>query len=233
MYNGTSFSSFGLGGLAQGSDNVNSIVEYNNELYIGGSFSTASGSIGNNIMRWDGILMKPLLGGMNGSVSRMRVYPDGLYVCGAFNMADTVIASGIAKWNGSNWERVIPNTTNLLISDFLIRGNELYITGSFSEINSIIVNNIAKYILGTGINDSQINNQLSVYPNPSANKLNIEINSGIIQKTSIYNLTGKLIKSIPCNTPKQELDISTLSPGLYFLDVVSDQRTFRKRFVKN
>ena len=103
------------------------------------------------------------------------------------------------------------------------------------------VNHIAKWVGGNyvdscqstiGIDEFSFSN-INLFPNPASNKLFIETNSGTIQKISIYDLTGKLIKTISTNTSKQELDISTLSPGLYFLDAVSDQRTFRKRFVKN
>ncbi|MBK8585826.1 MAG: T9SS type A sorting domain-containing protein [Bacteroidetes bacterium] len=54
-----------------------------------------------------------------------------------------------------------------------------------------------------------------------------------MKEIRLYELTGKQVRSISCNSSIQELDISTLSPGLYFLDAISDQRTFRKRFVKN
>ncbi|MBK8585136.1 MAG: T9SS type A sorting domain-containing protein [Bacteroidetes bacterium] len=84
-----------------------------------------------------------------------------------------------------------------------------------------------------GVDEMGIDDLIEIFPNPTTDKLTIEINSGYIQKFSIWDLTGKLIKTISCNNSKVEIDVSTLAPGIYFLTGTSDQGAFRKRFVKN
>ncbi len=84
-----------------------------------------------------------------------------------------------------------------------------------------------------GVDEMGIDDLIEIFPNPTTDKLTIEINSSYIQKISICNLTGKLIKTISCNNSNLEIDVSNLSPGIYFLNGTSDQGTFRKRFVKN
>ncbi len=231
-FNGTQFEVLGhrLYGSIAG---VHSMAIFHNELYIAGYFLSSSGNEGNHIMRWDGTAWYDVGGGTDNEIYALKVHNDELYVGGVFEYAGGVYTGNLAKWNGTNWLQVTPSIISPVVYDIQFHNDEIYIGGAFRFIDSIPVNYIAKYSLHTGIEDLQLNNQLSVYPNPSTNKLNIEINSGTIQKISIYDLTGKLIKTISTNTSKQELDISTLSPGLYFLDAVSDQRTFRKRFVKN
>lgn len=82
------------------------------------------------------------------------------------------------------------------------------------------------------IDDLNIDDLIELYPNPAASKLNIEIASGLIQEIVIYDLTGKLVQKISTNIAQLEIDISNLTCGLYFLSGLSEERTFRKRFVK-
>lgn len=73
--------------------------------------------------------------------------------------------------------------------------------------------------ISTALNleDAQLNtNQLSVYPNPSINYINI---SGLtnIQNYSIYNVLGiKIQTGTTSNTEK--VDIQNLNNGLYFIE---------------
>jgi len=212
---------------------IHAMTIYNGDLYVGGYFLSSAGNEGNHIMRWDGTTWYDVGGGTDNEIFTLNVYNDELYVGGVFEYAGGVHTGNLAKWDGANWSQVTPSIISSVIYDIQFYNDEIYIGGAFRYVDSIPVNFIAKYALHTGINDLQTNNQLSVYPNPSANKLNIEISAGNIQKITIYDLTGKQIRTISCNTSKQEIDISTLSPGLYFLDAICDQLTFRKRFIKN
>jgi hypothetical protein len=212
---------------------IHEMVVYRGELYIAGFFLSSAGNEGNHIMRWDGSAWYDVGGGTDNEIYALSVFNDELYAGGVFEYAGGVHTGNLAKWNGTNWSQVTPSIISPAVFDIQFYNDEIYIGGGFRFIDSIPVNYIAKYALHTGIEDLQLNSQLSVYPNPSTNKLNIEIHSGNIQKISIYDLAGKMIKTISCQSSKQEIDISMLSPGLYFLDAISDQRTFRKRFVKN
>ncbi|MBK7571908.1 MAG: T9SS type A sorting domain-containing protein [Bacteroidetes bacterium] len=78
-----------------------------------------------------------------------------------------------------------------------------------------------------------IDDLIDLYPNPAANKVDIEFDSGLIRHTAIFDIAGKLWKDFYYNNSKLEIDVSTLAPGIYFLTGTSDQGTFRKRFVKN
>ena len=134
-----------------------------------------------------------------------------------------------------NFQSVNISVANQLLNPHL--GTYL-IPGSLTT-SSIIVNQypyqmttimVCKLI---GLDEVLVNDLIDLFPNPSEDRLDIEINSGYIQKFSIWDLTGKLIKTISCNNSKLEIDVSNLSPGIYFLNGTSDQGTFRKRFVKN
>ena len=77
----------------------------NNELYVGGWFTTADGNPAGHIAKWDGTNWFDLGGGMGYDFSddvRCIVFYNGeLYAGGYFDSAGSVAASNIAKWNGT------------------------------------------------------------------------------------------------------------------------------------
>ena len=59
---------------------------------------------------------------------------------------------------------------------------------------------------------SILNAELMVYPNPATDKMQIT-NASLRSKKDLYNSVGQLIFS----TTKNEMDISSLSKGVYYL----------------
>jgi len=75
-----------------------------------------------------------------------------------------------------------------------------------------------------------------IYPNPAKNELIIDLNydarwvGNIIQ---VINLHGQQIATVPISSKLQKIDISRLSPGIYFLAAKrKDGLSIRKKFVK-
>lgn len=58
-----------------------------------------------------------------------------------------------------------------------------------------------------------------IYPNPSSTILTVEIPSSLqsLYAFEIYDLNGKWIKTVWRNSFKQQIDISNLADGIYFL----------------
>jgi hypothetical protein len=74
---------------------------------------------------------------------------------------------------------------------------------------------------------------ISLFPNPTANilKINFE-DTEQIENTTIYNMMGRVVKTIAGNQGKYE--ISELPQGKYILQIgLSDGRIIRNSFVKN
>ncbi len=76
---------------------------------------------------------------------------------------------------------------------------------------------------------------LKVYPNPAMDVLSVEtINQRLLQRITLYDLTGKLILNIATETNLWSIDISNLSRGIYsltvqFLDGSEEHRLVRVR----
>ncbi|MGZ3866266.1 MAG: T9SS type A sorting domain-containing protein [Bacteroidia bacterium] len=81
----------------------------------------------------------------------------------------------------------------------------------------------------------------SVYPNPANNDLTIEINKtspSANNSYSVYGVDGKVvlsrsIGSVAAGKYQEKVDMSTLSPGMYFVEVVSDGARSTKKVTKN
>jgi len=71
----------------------------------------------------------------------------------------------------------------------------------------------------------------AIYPNPVQDELHVNLeNSEKLNSFSIIDITGSLIMSsneINNNT----LDVSTLTPGVYFLNVVTNERSTTNKFI--
>jgi hypothetical protein len=149
----------GLNGTAQ------CMIVYNSKLIVGGSFSTAGGTLANRIAAWDGSNWSTLGSGItgnntslaagvdgcsnssNGFVYALEIFNGDLYAAGNFTNAGGVIAANIAKWNGITWSSVGGGIrgVNLGVRSLKVYNNELYVGGSFDSAGTIKVKSLAKW----------------------------------------------------------------------------------------
>lgn len=72
---------------------------------------------------------------------------------------------------------------------------------------------------------------LHVYPSPAGSSLNVELDRGAIQHISISDMAGRVIRSYEYNT--QTIDVSALTPGMYLVRVITeDKQEHVRRFIK-
>lgn len=87
---------------------VQDVLLLGDEMVIGGSFATISGTTVNHLARGSSGAWVPIGGGMTGTgpvhVSTLAKDPNGqLLVGGRFDAAGTTSAAGVARWDGSQW----------------------------------------------------------------------------------------------------------------------------------
>jgi hypothetical protein len=77
-----------------------------------------------------------------------------------------------------------------------------------------------------GINEiKNVNNAISIYPNPISDNATITLNSSINLSNAefqIYDVIGKLIKSTPVNSHEFTFEKGNLSGGLYFYKLINN-----------
>lgn len=83
-------------------------------------------------------------------------------------------------------------------------------------------------------NERELNFSYSLYPNPANNLLTIEGKSIVTNKelASIYDLTDKLLMQFSLTGEKTTIDISSLTPGIYFLSLYDGEQTLQRKFAK-
>lgn len=75
-----------------------------------------------------------------------------------------------------------------------------------------------------------------VYPNPTNSILNINSTKAgcVIEKVIVYDLVGKVVKSIHVNSVESTLNVADLSNGIYLIEITDDtNRKFIHKMVKN
>jgi hypothetical protein len=72
---------------------------------------------------------------------------------------------------------------------------------------------------------------VNIYPNPTSHQLSIISNQLNINEINIVDITGKSIKRI--KTDFDLVDVSNLTNGIYFIQLITEERTITKKFVKH
>jgi hypothetical protein len=135
---------------------VSAIAISGNDVYVGGSFTSAGGVANTtHIAKWDGSTWSALGTGMDDGVIAIATSGGGVYVGGLFTTAGGVAANHIAKWDGGAWSALGTGTGDA-VAAISVSGNDVYVGGYFSSAGGVAVNNIARWngsawsALGTG-----------------------------------------------------------------------------------
>ena len=110
---------------------INSLCEYNNELYVGGSFTAIGGIVAHNIARWNGTSWNTLgLGNfLQKDISDIIVYNENLYFT----------ADKLYKWDGTTiqeftyFNSISQTNQPVYGKDLHVFNNELYIVPFYDE----------------------------------------------------------------------------------------------------
>lgn len=70
----------------------------------------------------------------------------------------------------------------------------------------------------------------SFYPNPVNGTINLILPSNEYAEVSVANLVGEVLLKIP---NQNQIDISHLANGIYYLSVTQDQQNYTRKFIKN
>lgn len=76
--------------------------------------------------------------------------------------------------------------------------------------------------------------QLIIYPNPTKGEFKIMSKTGIRDKleVNIYNQTGKIVKKLKLDSLNDEIDLTQLPRGVYFLQVLNELNVYRGKVIK-
>ena len=83
---------------------------------------------------------------------------------------------------------------------------------------------------GTSINEV-INSSTEIYPNPAQNCLNVVSYAVDINSVSIYNLKGQKILNTKVDANQIRINTSTLSKGVYIIDIKSEEHSVKRKLI--
>jgi endonuclease I/chitodextrinase len=85
---------------------------------------------------------------------------------------------------------------------------------------------------GAGVNSTDIDNYISIYPNPSDSEVYLNVNPNIlIYAISIYSSNGDLLRKKINN--QRKINIKGIPNGIYFLKLKTNKGVFMKKIVIN
>lgn len=139
-------------------NNTTFTIDYDNDVYAGGQFTTASGGTARRIARWNGTVWSPLSTGMNQRVRAITLYNGNLVAGGQFTNAGGNSAIRIAQWNGVNWS-ALGTGVNSTVRALTVFNNNLIAGGQFTTAGGNSANRVAEWNgttwsnLGSGLNN--------------------------------------------------------------------------------
>lgn len=107
----------------------------------------------------------------------------------------------------------------------------IIVTGASGCSASDTINVI--FIPANRIEENDINNSISIYPNPADNYINIISKCDDIQRIIIFSIEGKELMSKRINGKTETIDLNNLTIGTYFIKIQTDKNIYVKKFIKN
>jgi ligand-binding sensor domain-containing protein len=201
-YDGTNFTEYTtVDGLAN--NNVTTIFQDSNNNYWFGSNNPTSG-----VTKFDGTnwtIYTTADGLSNNEVRAITQDSDGNMWFGT--------NGGVSVFDGtSNW--ITYDTSNSDLPD--------------NHVRAIIQDTNSDFWIGTWVGVSKFDpdalsvesnalNKISLYPNPTQNKLYIDDNDNLVTKISVFDVLGK--KVLNKQPTDNSIDISNLKAGFYFVNL--------------
>lgn len=83
--------------------------------------------------------------------------------------------------------------------------------------------------------DNDLNETISISPNPTNGKINIDLNDVSAEKVVIYNMLGKIVSEtiVTDNKKTIDIDLTDLPASIYMIHVHTDGEVILKKVIKN
>ena len=226
-----------VGNSINGDAIIDKLYAYNSSLYVGGYFFANNGNADNSLMFTDGFNYYPTSGGvLPSNLLNMINYQNELYVVGQIDYAGFNPINRIGKWDGSQWVSInlaLEHNLNVVgtAGSLAIYDGKLVIGGSFTSINGVPATNIAMVDFTVGLPTKQNDKNLTIFPNPTSNLMNIQLEKGVQEgSVKLYNQFGQVVYSQTKGVFKS-INVSTFAKGVYFAEVRQEDKVMRQKVV--
>ena len=243
---GTLDTSFSTGTAANGY--IRTIaVQTDGKIIIGGEFLTYAGTNRNGIARlnadgthdtsFDPGTGALYTGSSNTGIWTTAIQDDGKIIIGGYSSTfNGTVINRIARLNADG---SLDNTfdqgagvDSVVLSNSIQTDGKIIIGGGFTTYNGTARSRIAR-LNGSptaGINENSAIASLSLFPNPAKNKFTIDIDRDA--KYSLISTQGQELRKGTLYSGINDLDVSSLSNGLYFLNIETAEGKATKKLIK-
>lgn len=99
--------------------------------------------------------------------------------------------------------------------------------------NFVLIDSITYFYSGpiTGVTDNDIS-KIQVYPNPTSDWVIIKGDFSIPTLVSLFDVTGRIVKSTVINGNSSLVNLQNLNAGLYYLKIKIGDKQFSKKIIK-
>ena len=152
-WNGSAWSALGSGiggGGEAGSAFAVALAVSGTDVYVGGSFTNASGVGVKSVAKWNGSTWSALETGVAGQCYALALSGGQLYAGGSFARVGFTDANHVAKWDGSVWSPLEVGALNRVVNAVAVSGADLYVGGSFTMAGNSNANYVAKWVSESG-----------------------------------------------------------------------------------
>ena len=133
--------------------------------------------------------------------------------------------------NAANW-----STTTASSKPYTLIGLQpetaysAYVVANCTSGQSGATNTVTFTTESTGIADYEL--ATTLYPNPTAGQFTIHNSQFTIHNVNVYDVYGKLLKTVEVNSNTAVIDAHELSAGMYFVRISTEKGVVTKSFVK-
>ncbi len=99
-------------------------------------------------------------------------------------------------------------------------------------VADLVNHRIRKIVSNLSTTDYQLENQISIYPNPASSIINIKLTDITANKALILDMNGRTLQSENIIN-KSTVGISNLANGIYLMQITTDKGIVSKKIVKN
>jgi len=156
-------------------------------------------------------------------------FVDILYSIDGGNSFEDTVVSNVP--NTGSYLGLVPNIPTNISVRFMIKGHDNYFF-DISDANFKITFNANPSAI-KDVSKQSLN--VAIAPNPAHNSLQVNISNANFRNNCTYQITdnmGKLVKVGNVSSSLNNIDINTLSNGLFFIRLINDNKIYINKFIK-
>jgi hypothetical protein len=139
-------------------------------------------------------------------------------------LSTSQVAGETYAWLDCATNTLLPNETAISYTPSISGSYAVVATNSCGSDTSVCEDMIV------GITDLNLE-QISIYPNPSNGQFVISSTTILVGDASIFDASGRLIKTVPLNAKENPIDMLGSYPGIYFTKIKGDNFNKSIRFI--